>query len=175
MSLNNTMKNIKNGRIINLNDINNDINNIIGLARENQIPEKNQSRTLLGISSQTNLLSTLFFSTDNIKNIQDQIRHKVFLISNNKYIIDEQNYNEINIIMRSIYLQFSPNIDTNHTEQISYLNKLVIDWCVPKIITEIEQYNGYIHDVETLPTPIPRPINMSNTGMKNTRSVTSTF
>ena len=77
--------------------------------------------------------------------------------------------------MRSIYLQYSPNLNKLYKEQIGYLNKLVVEWCVPKILSELEQYKGYIKDIETLPTPIPRPLNMSNTGMKNNRSVTSTF
>jgi len=175
MSLNNTMKNMKNGRVIQLNNYNKDINNVIGLSRENNKPQKNQSTSLLGISTQSNTLSMLFFSVDNINNIQNQIRYNIYKSSNNTHIIDEQNYSEIQIIMRSMYLQFSPNLQTNFKEQIGYLNKLVVDWCVPKILSEIEQYNGYIKDVQTLPTPIPRAINMSNTGMKSNRSITSTF
>ena len=179
MSLNNTisntMNNIYNGRVIQMNNYDENIKNVSGLGRNNEMPENNQSRGLLGISTQTNTLSMLYFSSSNIKNIQNQIRYNVYKLSNNKYIIDEQNYNEIEIVMRSMYLQFSPNLNTNYTQQISYLNKLVIDWCVPKILTEIEQFNSYVNDVEKLPVPISRPVNMSNTGMKNNRSVTSTF
>ena len=32
-----------------------------------------------------------------------------------------------------------------------------------------------IGDIKQLPVPIDRPVNMSNAGMKNNRSVTSTF
>ena len=174
MILKNTLKNINNGRVINT-QVQTNISNVEGLKHINNLPEQNQSRALLSISSQTNTLSRLYFSSQNIKNIQNQIRYNIYKVSNNKYIVSEQNYNEIEIVMRSIYLQYSPNLNKLYTKQISYLNKLVVDWCVPKILSELEQYKGYIKDIETLPTPIPRALNMSNTGMKNNRSVTSTF
>ena len=60
MILKNTLKNIKNGRVINT-QVKTNISNIEGLKNINNLPEQNQSRTLLSISSQTNTLSRLFF------------------------------------------------------------------------------------------------------------------
>ena len=34
---------------------------------------------------------------------------------------------------------------------------MVTDWCVPRIIEEINQYVGYINDISTLPMPIDLP------------------
>ena len=77
--------------------------------------------------------------------------------------------------MRSIYLQHSPNLKMYIDKQIFFLNKLVVDWCVPNIINEIEQYVGYIKSINTMPVPIQHPINVSSAGSRNLKSVTSTF
>ena len=77
--------------------------------------------------------------------------------------------------MRSIFLQHSPNLNYGITQQIEYLNNLVTEWCVPKIYVEVQQYYGYLNDIQNLPMPIDRPINLSAKGTKITRSITTTF
>ena len=103
------------------------------------------------------------------------VQYNVHKRSNGKYTIGRQSSHELHIIMRSIYLQYSPNLEKMYTKQIKYLNDLVIEECVPKIISEANQRDGFIKDIQNLPVPIDRPVNMSNTGMKNNRSVTSIF
>lgn len=165
---------IANGRVSDLNS-NSNIKNIEGFKKDINEPTSNLSNKLLGLSTQSNTLSRLFFSVDNIKNIQNQIRYNVYKSSKKKHIIGIQNYGEIEIIMRGVYLQYSPNLKSLYTKQIEYLNNIVIKWCIPKIIGEILQYNKYIDDIQSMPVPINRPVNMSNTGMKNLRSVTDIF
>jgi hypothetical protein len=77
--------------------------------------------------------------------------------------------------MRSIYLQHSPNLLDKTKEQIEYLNKLVSDWSVEQIIPEINQYIGYIKEIEYMPLPIDLPLNLSSKGSRALRSVTTTF
>jgi len=60
-------------------------------------------------------------------------------------------------------------------EQIEYLNKLVLDYCVPNVMSEVEQYLGYLDNVQKLPNPLPLPENLSSAGTKTLRSVTTTF
>ena len=60
-------------------------------------------------------------------------------------------------------------------EQIKYLNDLVVNWCVEKIIPEVYQYEGYLKQVEYMPVPIELPVNLSSKGTRNLRSVTTTF
>ena len=68
--------------------------------------------------------------------------------------------------MRSIYLQHSQNKPNNIKEQIKYLNSLVLNWCLPKIYSEVEQYIAYIKNVSSLSDPIERPKDMSISGSK---------
>lgn len=133
-----------------------------------------QVEALYGIQ-ETSQLNQLFFSKKNMDNIQNMIRYNVYLKSENKFIIDKQSDIELEIIMRSIYLQYSPNLQTQITEQIRYLNKLVCDWSVEQIIPEVQQYIGYMKEIEYMPVPIDLPLNLSSKGSRSLRSVTTTF
>jgi len=133
-----------------------------------------QVEALYGIQ-ETSQLNQLFFSKKNMDNIQNMIRYNVYLKSENKFIIDKQSDIELEIIMRAIYLQYSPNLQTQITEQIRYLNKLVCDWSVEQIIPEVQQYIGYMKEIEYMPVPIDLPLNLSSKGSRSLRSVTTTF
>lgn len=133
-----------------------------------------QYQSMIGIQEPTTLNKT-FFSKENLDLIQDMIRHNVYLKSPNKYIISRQSDIDIQIVMRSIFLQHSPNLNYNISEQIKYLDQMVTDWCVPRIIEEVNQYIGYVNDLTKLPMPIDLPQNLSSKGTKISRSITSTF
>ena len=107
--------------------------------------------------------------------IQNNIRYKVYINTEKKHIIDKQSDIELEIVMRSIYLQHSPNLPNQILEQINYLNELVCNWCSEKIIPELYQYIGYLKEIEYMPVPIEHPINISSKGTKTLRSVTTTF
>jgi hypothetical protein len=142
---------------------------------KSHIVQNNFQQELLYGIQETSQLNQLFFSRKNLDLIQDMIRYRVYIKSNQKYIIARQSNVEVQIVMRSMYLQQSTNLPTNIKEQITYLNNLVVDWCVEKIIPEVEQHVGYIRDISYYPMPIDLPKNMSQRGSKTLRSVTSTF
>ena len=133
-----------------------------------------QVQALYGIQ-ETSILNQLFFSKQNMNNIQDMIRYNVYLKTEKKFVIDKQSDIELEIIMRSIYLQHSPNLPNKIKEQIEYLNKLISDWCVEQIIPEVQQYVGYLSEIQYMPIPINLPINLSSKGSRTLRSVTTTF
>ena len=111
-----------------------------------------------------NALSRSYFSNDNVDNLQKQIINEVYRIS--QKTISRQSYQELQIIMKSMYLQYGRNIPTNIEEQVITLNKYVVDECVKIIIPNVLQYNKYIDDISS-PIPImPRSQNVSNKGSK---------
>jgi hypothetical protein len=112
----------------------------------------------LKYTQQNTALSNLYFSSKNMIIVQNAIRANVYKMSNKKYIIDDQNIDVLNIIMRSIYLQNSLNQPDNLTKQIEDLNKMVVDYCVPKVYSEVEGYLKYKKDASTLAMPLPNPI-----------------
>ena len=68
--------------------------------------------------------------------------------------------------MISMFLQHSPNLNCKIKEQVRYINQMVVDWATPKILSEIEQYVGYINQLEHLPVPQERSKNLSSKGTK---------
>lgn len=122
------------------------------------------SEAMTGNWSDT-LLSTTYFSSKNIKIIQNGIRIGVFQRSNGQYLIGEQNEDELKIIMRGVFLQNSLNIQNNIKEQVENLNKIVLDYAIPQIYGEAQGYMKYKYDVSTLAVPMEHPI-MSKTNNK---------
>jgi hypothetical protein len=111
-----------------------------------------------------NALSRTFFSNDNIERLQLQIIDGVY--NKSKKRISKQSYQELQIIMRSMYLQYGRNLPYDIEGQVLTLNKYVIDECVRIIVPNVSQYNKYIDDI-TSPIPVmPRSQNVSNKGYK---------
>lgn len=131
------------------------------------------------------LLTFLFFSERNIQNIQNIIRMLVYKEMNK--VIDNQSTNELLVIMRSIFLEYSahpPLIDAStpeaqkqklfgmYTREVSRLNEIVINEIVPKIVSQLQQYLDYLRDASTQPYQTETPKNVSIAGERQYRSVT---
>tara|TARA_B100000405_G_scaffold247306_1_gene180732 strand:- start:1038 stop:1427 length:390 start_codon:yes stop_codon:yes gene_type:complete len=111
-----------------------------------------------------NDVNSIFFSKENVAALQQGIRYTVFRES--QQIIGNQNETELMVIMRSIYLQYAKNLPDNILSQIRDLNGRVLDYVVPKITIELNQYKTYIRDASGLPVPMDRGQNTSVTGTK---------
>ena len=114
-----------------------------------------------------NLLSRAYFSEKNMKIIQNGIRAGVYRKSNMQYLIEEQDYDSLKIIMRAIYLQHSINQSTNISKQIEELNNIVLEYCIPKIYLEAQGYLKYLSDVSSIPEPMPMPIMTAQNDKRN--------
>ena len=60
-----------------------------------------------------NILNQTFFSSKNVKIVQNGLRHSVWEKSGKKHIIGEQSETELVVVMRSIFLQFAKNLPDN--------------------------------------------------------------
>ena len=110
-------------------------------------------------------LSDAFFSGQNIQALQNGLRAGVYKRSNKQYLIGEQNSDELKIVMRSIFLQYSRNEVENIPSQIAALNRLVLDYAVGQVYGEVEGYMKYKQDASTMYQPIAPPV-MSNVNDK---------
>jgi hypothetical protein len=110
-------------------------------------------------------LSKMFFSGKNIGIIQNGIRAGVYQKSNGQFTISNQDEDTLKIIMRSIFLQNAANQPTHISEQVTALNQLVWNYCIPQVYGEAQGYRQYIVDASTMYTPLPPPI-MSTTSDK---------
>lgn len=107
-------------------------------------------------------LSDLFFSPENMQIIQNGIRAGVFKMSHGQYVVGQQSPDELRIIMRSIFLQYSQNLPTNIKEQIALLNNYVLDYAVGQVYGEAQGYMKYKYDISNMYEPISRPIMSKN-------------
>ena len=112
-------------------------------------------------------LSEVFFSQENMERLHILIRHQVWLQSNKQHVIEKQSTLQLEIIMRSIFLQYSKNLSTHLKEQADELNSYVLDYAVHRILSGIKQYLGYKKDISTLPTVIDHPEYLSTAGEKS--------
>lgn len=113
-----------------------------------------------------NPISELFFSKHNIHVLQNGIRYSVFKKTSNLTVIDFQSEFELLIIMRSIYLQYCKHKQYDIVGQVKELNTKVLDYAVPKILVELNQYVNYKKDASTLPMPLEHSKNVSQKGTK---------
>lgn len=107
-------------------------------------------------------LSDMFFSSKNIRIIQNGMRAGVAKRSNGKYIISDQDEDTLKIIMRSVFLQNSKNLPNDVEGQVYQLNKIVWDYTIPQLYGEAQGYMKYLEDASTMYKPIPPPILSSN-------------
>lgn len=116
----------------------------------------------------------VFFSAQNIKRIQKMIKNEVYTQTNHQFILEEnQDTSDLLIAMRAIYKMYCKFINSNIIHQVKILNKKLVSYVVPDMITEIKQYYGYIKEINEPLKPIDRPMNVSNAGRRTLPSVTS--
>ena len=84
-----------------------------------------------------NELSQKFFGPDNTRTIQEKLKREVYESSEEKQVIDDQSADELQIVLRSIFLQYAKNQGNDIPGQIHDVNDLVLEWCVPRILSEI--------------------------------------
>lgn len=116
----------------------------------------------------------LFFSENNVKRIQKLIKEEVYNQSRHKFILEEdQDPSDLLIAMRAVYQMNGKYLTTKIVHQVKELNRKLISYIVPDMMTEMKQYYGYIKDINEPLKPIDRPMNVSNAGRRTLPSVTS--
>ncbi len=130
--------------------------------------EKGFEADMLRGNWETTPLSTTFFSPENIQVIQNAIRREVYEKSQPKgYVIDNQSVDELKIIMRALYYQYAKNIPFDVPGQVADLNRKVLNWSVPHILSAVDHYNYYINDISHMPVPLAREMSLSSAGTRS--------
>jgi hypothetical protein len=154
------------------------------MEKDDLSPESNTRFLIKNIYGES-LLAELFFSYQNIENVQNVIKYLVHKYTNE--IIDKQSTTELLVIMRSIYLEYSEHPEIinddmtndqkqklllNYKKEVDRLNQIVFNNIVPKLVSQLQQYIDYLRDVSQQPKQMERSINDSIKGQKQYRSVT---
>lgn len=120
-------------------------------------------QNVLAGNFQRSPLSDSYFSKQNIQYIQNGIRQGVYDKSQRRISVDQQPDDQIVMVMRSMYLQYSKNLDTNIETQVKDLNRLVLNFCVNNVFNEAVAYLKYREDASTMHIPIIHPIYSNKT------------
>jgi len=116
------------------------------------------SEALYGIQ-QTTPFSIAFFSEQNQTILQNAIRKSVW--EKTQFLIDNQDPLQLQLIMRSIFLQYSVHQPDHIPEQIQRLNDMVLEYSIHRVLTNLQQYLTYKEDVSHLPIPLEYGTNVS--------------
>ena len=127
-----------------------------------KLDDKTNYYNTIKYSLEPSTLSKTFLSYENRNIIQNAIKAGVYNLSNQQYIIDRQDDDVLNSVMTGIYLQYSLNKPDNIKQQIEDLNKMVINYCVPKVYGELKGYLQYKFDASTLVVPLKNPVSTYN-------------
>lgn len=111
---------------------------------------------LLGNVEQT------FFSEDNVALINKQLILTVYRKTNQKFMICPQKEQDLIIVMRYVFIEYSKNLPYNIKEQITELNCRVISEILPTVMSNLDQKIGYYRDISVQPVGPPLPINTKN-------------
>lgn len=114
----------------------------------------------------TNAVSDIFFSQKNVDILHEAIRYLVFKYSSCRHVISKQSDEELQVIMKSTYLEHAKNLPFNVLSQVRELNALVLDFCVPRILREINMYMKFKSELLRNPVPNTRPEYISSKGTK---------
>jgi len=140
--------------------------NIYDLFREERKPDINFNEEAIRGTHTNNDLSKVFFSRLNIDALQSGIRYLVFKNSCERFVIDRQSDTDLKVIMRAIYLEHGHHGVKDVIEEVKRLNGLVLDFCVPRIVQEINMNMRYKSDISKLPIPLDRGEFSSAKGQK---------
>lgn len=112
---------------------------------------------LIGVFENT-LLSNVFFSQGNVQILQNGLRAGVYNRSGARaLVIPPQSIDVLKTFMRDTFINYSTFESTNITEQVSRLNKLLLEQLVPVLYSEAIGYLKYLEDQSTLVVPMELP------------------
>ena len=155
--------NVINGRI-------NVSGNQDGLAYKNNNEKQNLCNYATeAISHTTNRtpLSDIFFSQQNMDIVQLGMRNMILNKTNGAYNIGKQNETELKIIMRAMFIQHAKyRTDIPVNVQIQEINREVLNFAVPRIISSLNMKRKYLQDIQQLPMPLEHAKSMSTKGTK---------
>lgn len=136
----------------------------------------NSSLALRSFNMENTKVSIEFFSPENIERIQRKIKFSVKEMTQGKFRMDaDQDEMELITVMGNIYAEYGKHIDHGIKRQVKELNKMLLDHIMPDIVTNIQQYYGYIKEINSPLQPIARPLNVNRAGRKTLPSMTSVW
>ena len=120
-------------------------------------------KPLYGIA-QPSELSERFFGKENVETLHNMIRYLVYRKMKG-VVIERQNNAHLMNVMRTVYLGYS--INQNTQQELDKLNKLVLQETVPNLIDSIRSHEQYLlEEYNKLSFSVGEPIDTTSRGLK---------
>ncbi len=144
-------------------------------VREKKLDNKNILHTVLtgyrDCEEDVDMLSHLYFSDKNLKRIQEEIKRQVGIKTRGKYKLEEdQDELDLLVAMKHVYTQTTRFNNECVTKQVGELNKILISYIIPDIVSNIIQEYKYLDEISKPIEPIMRPVNVNNAGRRTLSS-----
>jgi len=156
----------------------------IKMRNRNKFSTPNEETALKGVFKSVtsnndiadNGLSRLFFSSENMKRIQKQIKQEIYLRTKKQFRLDDnQDESDLLVAMRAVYMEHCRFLPNQIVRQIKDLNKKVVNEVVPDMITSMMQSYAYLKEINSPREIMPQPLNVSNHGRKLLKPLTSVY
>ena len=145
-------------------------NNENGLAYKNNNEKQNlcnYSTEAISHTTERTPLADLFFSQQNMDILQLGMRNMILNKTEGAYSIGKQNETELKIIMRAMFIQHAKyRTDIPINNQVQEINRKVLEFSVPRIISSLNMKRKYLNDIQKLPVPLEHSQSMSTKGTK---------
>lgn len=104
----------------------------------------------------SSVVANAFFARGNVDGVQASLRHEVYRASEQqRLVVGRQSDIELGIIMRSVYLSdTTQSRSVTLREHVSELNRRVLDFSVPVVLSEARMYLTYLQSIQTMPVPL---------------------
>lgn len=142
-------------------------------SREKPVKDPYAYKDILHQSKQSSPFSILYFSQQNIDEVQTRIRNKVYNLTNGLYKINNQSETNVVLVMREVYLKYARDeLDVSKfKESIDYLDNIASDQISATVIKNIKEHVNYIRDKKNAyggtNRVLPLSENTSLAGLKN--------
>jgi hypothetical protein len=124
----------------------------------------------LGPQAEMTRLAQLFFSDNNLDALQQGIRYRVYVDSDNQFVVGKQSVEALEAIMRSVYTDHARNLPNGVVDQVRSLNARVLEFAVPQIVSEARMYSHYMRDIQSPRAVMEHSVTTSVAGNKQERT-----
>lgn len=111
-------------------------------------------------------LNQAFFSLSNIEYLQHQIRYKVYTDSGMKYVIDNQDVDQLKGLMLGVFYRDARHVVGKARQELAMLDDTVIAEAAKEIISVIEHRKYYQNDLSSTLNIMDRGTHTSGAGTK---------
>lgn len=118
----------------------------------------------------------VFFSNENFQRVQKLIKTEIYNRTKGVFRLDtDQDDTDLLVAMRAVYYEHNRFLPFGIIRQVKILNRKLLDYIIPDIITQVKQSYAYIQEINQPLKPITRPLNVNSAGRRTLPGLSSVW